>query len=231
MPPLKDVLTKGMPQGYAPVEDKPSTPGVQSADQAQQSSANMRCPLPPTFADADSIRTFEKGSSTPQSRIMPLPPQTGGTGTTTTSGGISSASSSSSGGSTPTPTVSARTASVVVNVPANDATLTRITLSRSFQILSVSATSPCDVRLYGTQATQSSDSSRQIDAPIPGELTQNIILDVILDTVPYFWSTQNIVGLNADNPQGTSVYVTVFNITSTPLSNVSVYITYFPLES
>ena len=227
MPKLSDVLHKGLPAGYVPVEVTPPPP--QPSDDAQFSSPRSRCPLPPTNADADSLRTFEKGSSTPQFRALPLPPQTGAT-TSTTSSGTSSSSGGSSGGSgSSSPT--AKTASVTVNVPANSATFTRVTVSRSFQLFSVGATAPCDVRLYGNQGTQTADGSRQIDAPVPAELSQNIILDIVLDTAPYFWNTQNISGLNADSPQGTSLYVSVFNPNSTPLSNVTIYITHVPIVS
>ena len=225
---LNDVLTKGLPQGYVPVEPT-SPPAQQDSDRPQSSSANARCPLPPTFADADSIRTFEKGSSTPQFRILPLTPQTGGATTVTQGGGSSSAGGGSSSGSGSSSSV-ARTASVVVNVPPNSAILTRVTASRSFQLFSVSSTAPCNVRLYGSQGAQSADTARRVDAPVPAELTQNIILDTVLDTVPFFWNTQNIAGVNADSPQSASLYVTVFNLTSAPLSNVSVFITFVPLE-
>ena len=226
MPPLKDRLFKGLPDGYVPVEGTPPPP--QPSDDAQFSSPRSRSPLPPTNADADSIRTFQKGSSTPQFRNLPLPPPTSAT-TSTTSSGASFSSGSSGGGSSSSSV--AKTISVTVNVPANSATLTRVTASRSFQLFSVGATAPCDVRLYGNQGAQSADSSRQTDAPVPAELSQNIILNVVFDTAPYFWNTQNISGLNADNPQGTSLYVSVFNPNSTPLSNVTVYITYVPIES
>ena len=230
MPALKDVLSKGLPEGYVPVENAPNAPPATSpVDDAQFSSSMVRCPLPPTNADADSLRTFQKGSSTPQFRVMPLPPQTGGAAVVTTggaSGGASGGGSSSSG------SVSAivRTATVSVNIPANSAVLTRVAASRSFQLFSVGSTAPADVRLYGSQATQSSDSSRKIDAPVPAELTQGLLLDVVFDTVPYFWNTQNITGVNADSPQTTNLYVSVFNPNPIPLSNVTVYITYLPLE-
>ena len=227
MPKLSDVLRKGLPDGYVPVEGTPPPP--QPSDDAQFSSPRSRSPLPPTNADADSIRTFQKGSSTPQFRALPLPPSTSST-TSTTSSGASFSSGSSSGSGSSSSSV-AKTISVTVNVPANSATLTRVTASRSFQLFSVGATAPCDVRLYGNQGAQSADSSRQTDAPVPAELSQNIILNVVFDTAPYFWNTQNISGLNADNPQGTSLYVSVFNPNSTPLSNVTVYITYVPIES
>ena len=239
MPALKDVLTKGLPAGYVPVDMSPSPPGVQPDDQAQQSSSMARCPLPPTTADADSLRTFEKGSSTPQFRVMPIPPQNGGTTTVTTGSASTSSSSSSSGSSTTSSSSSssgssttsvAQTAAVTVSIPANSAILTRVTASRSFQLFSVGTTAPCDVRLYGNQGAQSADSSRQIDGPVPAELSQNIILDVVFDTTPYFWNTQNITGVNADSPQSTSLYVSVFNPQSTPVSNITVYITFVPIE-
>ena len=226
MPALADVLTKGMPEGYVPVENTPmAPPSNPPVDDAQMASATARCPLPPTFADADSLRTFQKGSSTPQFRIMPLVPQTGGT-TTVISEGSSSESGGGGGGSAVS---TATTASVTVNIPASGAIITRVAATQAFQLLSISANAPCCVRLYGNAAAQDTDSSRAIDAPVPAELTQNIVIDLVFDTIPYFWTTQNIVGVNADSPQGTTLYVTVLNPTAAPLSNVTVYITYVPL--
>ena len=225
MPKLSDVLSKGLPEGYVPVENAP--PATSPVDDAQFSSPTVRCPLPPTNADADSLRTFQKGSSTPQFRVMPLPPQTGGS-TTVTEGGSSSSSSGSGGG---TAVSVATTVSTTVNIPANGATITRIAATQSFQLLSISTNAPCCVRLYGNAAAQDTDSSRAIDAPVSAELTQNIIIELVFDTAPYFWTTQNIMGVNADSPQGTILYITVLNPTAAPLSNATVYITYLPLET
>jgi len=227
MPALKDVLTKGLPAGYVPVEETP--PSTPPTDNPQEASSTARCPLPPTNADADSIRTFQKGSSTPQFRVMPLVPQTGGT-TIVTSGGSTASESSSSGGSTSTP-ATAQTISVTVNIAPLDAVVTQVTASRSFQLFSISANAGCCVRLYGNATAQTTDNARAIDAPVPAELTQNILVDVVFDTTPYFWTTQNIVGVNADSPQGKTLYVTILNATDTPLSNVTVFITFLPLES
>jgi hypothetical protein len=237
MPALKDVLTKGLPEGYVPVENAPaSTPPT---DNPQEASSSARCPLPPTNADADSIRTFQKGSSTPQFRVMPLVPQSGGTTTVTTGGSTSGSGggsgSSGSGGGTPTPTPTpaptSQTISVTANVAPLGAVITQVTASRSFQLFSISANAGCCVRLYGNAAAQSVDNARAIDAPVPAELTQNIIIDVVFDTTPYFWTTQNIVGVNSDSPQGKTLYVTILNPTDTPLSNATVFITFLPLES
>jgi hypothetical protein len=108
--------------------------------------------------------------------------------------------------------------------------LTQITINRSFQLFSVAANAPCCVRLYGNAAAQSGDSSRPVDAPVPAELTQNIILDVVFDTAPFFWNTQNIVGFNANTPQGTTLYMTVLNLSSAPISNAGIFITFVPIE-
>jgi len=231
LPKLSDVLTKGLPAGYVPVDSSPTPPPASQNDAAQTSSPRARCPLPPTSADADSLRTFEKGSSTPQWRVMPLPPQTGGASTVTTGGGTSSGSGGTSSGGGSSPAAVTRTVTVSGNVPANGALITRVAANRSFQLFSVGATAPCDIRLYGTQGAQSADVSRQIDAPVPAELTQGMILDVVLDTTPYFWNTQNICGANGDQPQSQNLYVSVFNLTGTPLSNVTVYITLVPIET
>jgi hypothetical protein len=229
MPALKDVLTKGLPAGYVFVENAPaSTPPT---DNPQEASSNARCPLPPTNADADSIRTFQKGSSTPQFRVMPLVPQTGGNAVVTEVSASSSTSSTSSGSGSTSTSATPQTISVTANIAPLDAIVTQVTASRSFQLFSISANAGCCVRIYGNAAAQSIDNARAIDAPVPAELTQNIIIDVVFDTVPYFWTTQNIVGVNSDSPQGKTLYVTILNTTDTPLSNVTVFITFLPLES
>ena len=227
MPKLSDVITKGLPEGYVPVENAP--PATSPVDDAQFSSPTVRCPLPPTNADADSLRTFQKGSSTPQFRVMPLPPQTGGSITVTEGGSSSSSSGGSSSGGSAVST--ATTVSTTANIPANGAAITRIAAAQSFQLLSISANAPCCVRLYGSAAAQDTDSSRVIDAPVPAELTQNIIIDLVFDTTPYFWTTQNIVGVNADRPQSTTLYVTILNPNAVPISNLTIYITFVPLET
>src|ERR1035438_6645497 len=61
-------------------------------------SNTMRTPLPPTSADADLLRQSERGSASPQFRIMPLP-QTGGASVTIKTSGGSFSSPSSSGNS------------------------------------------------------------------------------------------------------------------------------------
>ena len=73
LPKLSDVLTKGLPAGYVPVDSSSTPPPASQNDAAQTSSSHARCPLPPTTADADSLRTFEEGSSTPQWRSCRFP--------------------------------------------------------------------------------------------------------------------------------------------------------------
>lgn len=195
------------------------------------SNPNIRCPLPPVGADPDSLRQFE-GNESPKFRVLPLIPPTGGTTTVTTSGGSSSSGGSGgSGGTTPT-AINAKTVTLTIGaVGPNAAVRTQLSLSQSYQLVSLTANNPCCIRLYGTAAAQSGDSVRPPDNPVPAEITMNLIIDVVLDTVPYVWQTQNIVGANQDSPQSATTYITVINPSVTGLSNVVVTITYAPLET
>ena len=161
---------------------------------------------------------------------MPLVPQSGGTTTVVTGGATSSSSGSSGGTPTPTPTPTSQTISLTANIAPLGSIVTQVIAAKAFQLFSISANAGCCVRLYGSAVAQNTDNARAIDAPVPAELTQNIIVDVVFDVVPYFWNTQNIVGVNADSPQGKALYVTILNATDTPLSNVTVFITFLPLE-
>ena len=231
---LKDNLVdmkNGWPAGFQPLDALPDS--SQGANPAAPPAANprMRTAVPATNADADLINQVGKGGSNPQFRMLPLPPAAGGTVTVIESGGASSSSSSGGGGSS---TFSLNPVTVTIPVPslpAMSSIQTSVALSQSFQILSVASNNPCNVRLYGSIAAQVQDAVRSVDAPVPAELVQNIIVDVVFDTPPYFWNTQNIIGANANSPQSTLIYVTVINGSNIPQSGTVISIGYVPLET
>lgn len=233
---LKDNLVdmkNGWPAGFQPLDALPDS--SQGANPAAPPAANprMRTAVPATNADADLINQVGKGGSNPQFRMLPLPPNNGGAVTVVENGSSSSSSSggSSSGGSS---TVSLLPKTATISVPALGAgslAMLSVSLSQSFQILSVASNNACDVRLYGSTAAQTTDSTRSSDAPVPAEATQNIILNVIFDTVPYIWYCQNIVGANGLAPQSTLLYVTVVNASTGPISGTVITIVYVPLET
>lgn len=230
MPPLKDVLTTGLPEGYSPVVDSPLAPQPNSVTPSR-SNPRMRTPLPSTNADADLIRQVEGAGQNPQFRMLPLQPIQGSV-SVTTGGGSSSSSSSSSGGSGSSSSINPVSVSLAIQaLGAESAAYLSVKMSQSFQLLSISSNNPLCIRLYGSAAAQSGDTARSVDAPVPAETGQNIIIDVVLDTSPYIWYTQNIIGANLVFPQTNTVYVTAINDNSVELSGTNISITYVPLET
>ena len=154
-----------------------------------------------------------------------------GNGTTIFKGGSSSGSGSGgSGGVTPAPSLAIVTKTV--NIPALASLgsyTTVIQLSKSFQLVSVSSSQPLEVRLYASQIAQTLDAARLTDTAPPFETTVNLITDVVFDTAPYGWTWQNRVGVNADSPQTTNVYVTVVNPSGASVSGAVITILYIPI--
>lgn len=231
MPSIRDAVHADL-SGYSPANPvaKTTAPVTQSTMRA---SPILRCPLPPFGADVDSLRQFEQGAGIPQIRIIPPPLVMPSTSTGAASGQLASSSSSSSSSST---TVSLTAATVVVNVgtlaPSGVFIGTASILKKSFQLLYMSSTSAVDVRLYGTSTAQLLDSTRLIDDPVPAEVGENIISDVLFDTAPFTWGWQNRIAANQASPQVATIYVTVVNPSTTDtLIGVAVSITYLPLES
>jgi len=195
------------------------------------SNPNIRCPLPPVGADPDSLRQFE-GSESPKFRVLPLTPQTGGATTVNEFGSGVSSGSSSGGSSGSSINIVAKTASVTfISIAGNGSAQTTVVLSQSFQILSITANQGCCVRLYGSIAGQTTDGARGVDAPVPAETTQGLIIDVVLDTTPFVWQPQNIIGSNSDSTQSKNVYVTVINPGAAAINGLQITISYVPLES
>jgi hypothetical protein len=232
---LKDNLVSmknGWPAGFQSLDTLPDSSQGTNPTTPSAPSPRMRTAVPATNADADLINQVGKGGSNPQFRMLPLPPATGSSTTIVESGGSSSSSSSGGGGSSSTFSLNPKT--VTVSVPslgAGSSSQMSVALSQSFQILSVSSNNACNVRLYGSAAAQVSDSVRSVDAPVPAELVQNIILDVVFDTVPYLWYCQNIIGANGLAPQSTLLYVTIINDTAGPISGTVITIVFVPLET
>jgi hypothetical protein len=228
MPSLKDAIANAKLPNYVPAPAAPMAVAVQPPPAS--TNTNMRFILPPFNADPDSVRQFE--SNSPKIRIWPRPQQTGGTSTTKTATtnpfGTSSSSSSSSATVTLLPKTAVFTTSIL---PAGSNYQTTVQLSKSFQLLTVTANVPCEVRIYGTQQAQIFDTPRPTGNPVPPEISQNIITCVTLNTSPFLWDWQNRVGANQDIPQTSAIYVTVFNVVPTSASPATVSIVYLPLET
>lgn len=215
---------------FVPAERLPAPSG----DQQPFYNAMIRCPLPPVSVTPDSLRQFFTGGKVPQVRLL-SPPNTnqgsGINGTTTINQTtiVQSTSSGSGGGSTVN--LAPKTATLTTNVLAPGAKFTGVaSVSKSFQLLSLSSTTACRVELYGTASAQSLDISRGVDvAPAAGTI-QNLLSDIVLDSNPFSWTFQNRIGCNGDVPQKTAIYVTITNMSSTATA-ITVSYAYLPLES
>ncbi len=73
------------------------------------------------------------------------------------------------------------------------------------------------------------DAARALDAPLPAELQNGLLSDIVLDTAPYTWTWQNRVGANADNPQSDNIYIAITNL-SLSYASPTVTSKFMPLE-
>lgn len=195
----------------------------------------IRCPVPPLWQDSsDSQRQFYIAGKVPQMRFMTPNPSSPNSALTGNGGSVvieNGGSGGNSGGASTTATVAAAQSVITTPVLSPNAKFTGVlSVSKSFQLLSIAAGSPSRVQFYGTANAQSSDMSRGLDSPPPAGVAQNIITDVVLDTAPYQWSFQNRVGSNADQPQKTAMYVTITNLDSMS-DAITLTLQYVPLES
>ena len=215
--------------GYVPLGTNNSSAPTPSADLQPGRSSTMRCPLPILGqATADALRSFYLKGNVPQVRFL-TPEGVNTTGGTTTTSSTSTTSSSGTSGSGTA--IVALTSSITTPALSQNQQFTGVmAFSRSFQLLSVALTSIARVRIYGTASAQSGDLGRGLDVPPAAGTAQNIICDVVLDTLPLVWSFQDRVGANADNPQTTNIYVTVTNINSTT-TPITVTFQYVPLQA
>ncbi|PWT75535.1 MAG: hypothetical protein C5B59_08635 [Bacteroidetes bacterium] len=230
MPNLTDSVRGSLP-GYIPAPEKPPLPSVMPGKGIGNFGANpsIRCPLPPFNIGPDTLRQFDQSEGiTPKRRVIPLPVQTTvGTGSVVTNTTTSTSSGSSSSSTTLTAKTVAYTSPILAAGGMDQQVLT---LSKSFQLISMVANVPCEMRLYGSALSQAIDASRATDAPLAAELFNNLITNIVLDTSPFIWEWQNRVGVNTDNPQDTNIFITTINTGSTS-AQILITITYLPLES
>jgi hypothetical protein len=218
--------------GYELTEPSKSEPSyTPSNDLDPGLNVFIRCPLPQVWsAPTDSLRQFYQGYKVPQIRVFTpttISSQSGGNVTN-----ITNVSGSSSSGGTSTSTALAITNTSVKTplIVSGNKFSGSFTLSKAFELLSVTATSACRIQLYGTALAQSADAFRLLDVSPPAGTGQNIICDVVLDTSPYLWSFQNREGANADNPVSSTVYITVTNL-DTLSDIITLTFSYIPIVS
>lgn len=240
MPSIKDATMSNVDMtGYSP--STPSTPQTapSMADQEPGRNTMIRCPMPPIWqASPDSLRQFYIDNKVPQARILtPIPSSTQGNVTVneTAYGGYSG------GGSVvpivpptpPTPPSKITLAQAVVKTPQLPPGIQYagpVSLSQSFQLVSIATGSPCRVQLYGSAQAQAQDYARGLDVPPAAGTAQGIIFDAVLDTSPYQWVFQNATGANTEEPQSAFAYVTVTNLDQTS-DFITLTIQYVPLET
>lgn len=233
MPSIKDNMGADLSR-YRAIE-APKLPVVAQMINDNKPRANVfiRCPLPPFNSDPDTLRQFETGNQVPQRRVIPLPVMaTVGTSQVSLAGSafvISSSSSSSP--AAPTQLLPLSASLSTGGLATGDNFQGSVQMSKSFQLLSLSANEVCEVRLYGTSSAQSFDAGRAEGDPVPPEISQNIISCVTFDSLPYNWPWQNKIGANQDTPQSLTVYVTVFNTDVSAVTNIDIAIGYLPLEA
>lgn len=213
MPPLKSMSQDSLP-GFVPAESAfRETPPVPSPKKTTGLNPFLRCPLPPFNAGPDTLRQFDESGKTPTRRVIPLPLQTnmGGNATVVQNTSVTTQSGGGSGGNVPV-TVIAKTVTINAGIiPPNGVVIKSVTTSIIAVLISVGASAPCEVRIYGDSGTQSSDVPRVTDAAVPFEITPGVVTDVVLDTSPYQFNWENRLFVNHDSPQTTTMYVTVLN--------------------
>jgi hypothetical protein len=235
MPSIKDATQSDL-SGYEPVDmsNVNVRPLLPSPIEGQPTlNPYLRCPLPPISVTPDSLRQYYSGGQIPQFRSLTPPNSIAGSGGGTVINQTISATAVGTGTGT-NPTTSANVAtSVSLTTPVlnnGNSYFGTIPISKSFQLLNISANGACRVEIYGTALSQTLDAGRGLDiAPLPGT-TQNLITDVVIDTAPYQWSWQNRVGSNADSPQNVAAYVTITNLGVTSAA-LTITILFVPLES
>jgi hypothetical protein len=233
MPALADTLRKDSPVGFVPTIPPLVTQPVTIPGQTNSFKVNpwIRSPLPPINAGPDTLRQFNDGDANiPRRRVLPLPTNNGlGGGSTVTNTTIVQAPSS---GGTSSTALTAKTVTYVspfLNTGSTSFSTLNLT-AKSFQLISMTATGPCEVRIYGSAIAMAIDASRTMDAPPAAEYANNIITDIVLDTAPYIWNWQNRVGANSNTPQTSTAYIAVTNLSGGPTA-VQINLTLLPLES
>ena len=237
MPSLQDTLRKDGPSGYAPmpaspqeVAPLPAPVSLPGQDNTFKVNPWIRTPLPPINAGPDTLRQFNDGNTNvPHRRVLPLPATTGLGGSVVNTTNVTVTGASSSGTTTG---IAAQSISITTPLlgSRNTVYLAPNVKSKSFQLVSCVANGACEVRIYGSASAMSIDAARAIDAPLPAELANGLVSDIVLDTSPFKWNWQNRVGVNDDSPQTTVAYIAITNLSSFT-TQIQVTITAIPLES
>jgi hypothetical protein len=218
------------PVDSAAQENKPVPPDQKLASLVK--SAYQMCPLPASNNSADSLRQWGQGSDIPRFRTQTPPSNIGGSGGTTVNNVgevVAGGASSSSSSTTISPAQTAQTTSIRTPalVPSQIWTGS-VQMSKGFLLIHASVSGFSRVELYDTALAQTLDQSRPV-SQAPFNTTQGLILDVVFLS-SLSWAVLDCVGSNADNPQTSTIYVTVTNL-STGVQATTVVFQFVPLES
>lgn len=211
-----------------PAPQKPTTDKIPSFGLEPGYNSYIRTTLPPINATPDTLRNYYRGGQVPQRRIFPPAALTSGTG----GGGSNTTVVQQTIRPSPNvPTNISKSASITTNVlNPNDIFQGSLLMSKAFTLLTVTADSAVRIELYGNLNSQNLDISRGLDVPPDAGTTQNIIMDLVLDSSPFMWQTQGVIGVNADSPQSVLIYITITNVGEASLP-VTVTFTFVPTES
>jgi len=232
MPPLNQTTGLDLASlGYTPATNPGAAGTPPNTNQQPTYPIFQRCPLPPIWiSPPDSLRYYSTNNIVPQTRLFNVNTTNNSGNSITNNFASASIASSGSSGTSTTTIVTAQAVIATTAISPGSTFVNKLTMSKSFQLLSVTANGAARIRLYGTAFAQISDLSRGLDVAVAAETTMNVITDVIMDTAPYQWYWQNRVGANADTPQTSTVYITVTNL-SMAVGSTAVTITYVPLET
>ena len=160
----------------------------------------------------------------PVKNMRTIFPSTVSTDTTSTSTTVPVAS----GASATRTTVAITTGALAANATENDS----ITVSKTFQLLTVQVSSYARVRLYSTAAARAADASRNVGALVPAGTMNGVIADIAMTPtigITTWMMSPAAIGFNDDSPATQTIYMAITNLLSNP-STITVTLTYLPLE-
>lgn len=228
MPTLAESRRNLDPTIYERVNNPAPAPAVNTSLEPTFNSF-LRCPLPPVAFTPDSSRSFYKGGSIPQSRL--LTPTTLSASPTGAGAAATVVASTSTTTNTKVVTPVATNASLTTPVlDSGEAFFGVLTMSKTFDLLQITTSAMARVRFYATASEQAQDVGRDADTALPAGTSQDIIADVTLDTDPMLWMFTPIpTGTNGDNPRSNAVYCTVENVDVSSVA-ITASVLYLPTE-
>ena len=207
---LKDTLKRLDELELLPIENGRPSATPPSKDLEPGLDSMMKYPLPPVSVSPDSLRQYYRGGQLPQKRIISsVPTVAGGNSVTNTTVNQNITNSNIN---VNTLSFAIKQASVTTYALANGQIFTApLVMGKVFQVLGFSCSQAARVELYGSALTQTLDSARPIDTTPAEGTVQGLVFDAVVDTFPYRWTLQNVVGTNIETPTTNLTYISVTN--------------------